>query len=324
MLANTRTSRTWDHEAIFAKIPGDHSELWDFNYIHNLVVGIHHADLEAALLKPNYRQLLDCPDAYGRTPLFWAAIRGDVGKVKTLLAAGADHTKTDLERRSPLHAALQSGNISCVETLLRRGSSVHARDRYGNTALQIATWADDNNEAMLEAIFMAGASVDVKEEYGTSALASAACLNYPANAKWLLSKGADIESRDIVGCTPLYEAVRYCNTEMVELLLAHGARADFRVKNGRTVLHALACTGSLATTEVLMQFPLQGLNAESRDSSDLTAWELFENRVGQPEGMRDAFLRLLDYVKRLNADEDDDEDEEDAFVDALEALVVVD
>lgn len=99
VLTKPKTTRAWDHDAIFSRIPGDHSEIWDFTYLHSIVVGIHHLDLERTLLNPRYRNLIDTADAYGRTPLFWAALRGDHVKVTALLAAGADYLKTDLEGR---------------------------------------------------------------------------------------------------------------------------------------------------------------------------------------------------------------------------------
>jgi hypothetical protein len=106
ILAKPQTTRAWNHDAIFSKIPGDHSEIWGFTYLRSIVVGIHHSDLESTLLNIEYRNLINTPDAYGRTPLFWAALRGDHAKVTAILAAGADHTMTDVERRLPHHAAI--------------------------------------------------------------------------------------------------------------------------------------------------------------------------------------------------------------------------
>ena len=56
------------------------------------------------------------------TPLHCASASGDVGTVKTLLAAGAD-VNAGISGRSPLHYAVLSNNSTCVETLLRAGAS---------------------------------------------------------------------------------------------------------------------------------------------------------------------------------------------------------
>jgi hypothetical protein len=44
------------------------------------------------------------------------------------------------------------------------------------------------------------------------------------SAEWLIEKGADVESLDVVGYFPLLEAIRWCNGEVAKALLRHGAR----------------------------------------------------------------------------------------------------
>lgn len=134
---------------------------------------------------------------------------------------------------------------------------------------------------MLEVLYLAGASVNAKQQYGTSVLASAACLNHPKSAKWLIEKGADIESLDDSGCSPLIEAIRYCNAEVAEALLRHGARVDVKTKKGRTVLHVLASIGHLAGANVLPRFPLPGLSADIQDFQCRTALRAgLDSRMG--------------------------------------------
>ena len=99
------------------------------------------------------------------------------------------------------------------------------------------------------------------------------------------------------------------------------AAVDFRVADLRTVLHALASSGTLESTQAFLKYPLPGLDAESRDNKGNTAWELFENRVGKPEGMREAFSLLLDHIRTQALD---DEEGEEQFVDAFDDLDVAD
>ena len=59
------------------------------------------AGARAAAASARLRALLDCRDAYGSTPLHWAAERGHAALCRRLLAAGADpHAKTVAECES--------------------------------------------------------------------------------------------------------------------------------------------------------------------------------------------------------------------------------
>jgi ankyrin repeat protein len=320
LISSSRTNQhLFGFDDIFAKIKADHAEIWDFSHIHNLVVATHQGELDATLLDPQYQKQLDNPDAYGRTPLYWACLRGDASKVTSLLAAGAKQTIRNREGKTPLHAATEGGNTTCVELLLRTGPDIHARDETGYTPLHTAAYANDE-VGIFELLYAAGASINTQDKWGTSVLASAACLDHPRVANWLLERGADINNPDVVGCTPLYEAVRYCSDSVAAALLDHGAALDRRVANGRTVLHALAASGTLRCMELFLSHQLSGLDADCRDKNGATAWDTFEARTSKPEGMHEVFQRLLDHVRlqQREPDHSDGEGESD-FFDAVES-----
>lgn len=279
--------------------------------------GVLHVDLESALQKPEHDATFDSPDSYGRSPLFWAAFRGDTESVRLLLRKGASVSRLDGEHKVPLHAAVCSGNVRCVETLLMAGSNVHIRDFHGDTAIHIAAWADDNPD-LLAPIFLAGASLNAKNKIGSTPLQHAACLNHPRNGEYLLRIGADIECRDNDNNSPLLEAVRYSNTAIVEVLLHHRAKVDNVNNYDQTVLHIAANWVNVRTVEVLAEAHLEGLSTESRDCKGRTVWEVFEARAARPGGFDGAFGKLIDHVKRLEAAREIDADEEDVFADAVE------
>lgn len=87
--------------------------------------------------------------------------------VRLLLRKGASFSRPDGEHKVPLHAAAQSRNVRCVETLFVAGSNVHTRGLHGDAAIRIAAWADDNSE-LLETIFLAGASLNAKNKNGST------------------------------------------------------------------------------------------------------------------------------------------------------------
>jgi ankyrin repeat protein len=249
--------------------------------------------------------------------LHWAALRGDIPSVRTLLSAGANPKRQDLEGRTALLAAVQSGNVRCVEILLIARGDVHTRDAAGHDALQTAAWAKDD-QLLLETILLGGAYINSSGYSGGTALQSAACLNHVRNGAYLLEMGADPEIRDINGDTPLFEVVRYDCKEFLELLIRHGVRYGNVNKLGFTVLHVAALYSSIETMDILVSAQMQGVDLLAMDLKGRTAEETFQYRVGFSEGLRVSFERLLNSVNRDPGDNEDGDT--DAFVDALEDL----
>ena len=288
------------YESTFFGISSNHSELWDFSYFHRVVVGIQPADLSVALREPLRKAGRDSLDSAGRSPLFWAALRGDDAAVKALLEAGVDITAQDHEGRSALHAALQSGSLRSVELLLMAGASVHTRDMYGDTAIQIATWAHatcliDSNVPILKAVHLAGAAVNVRQKNGVSAIQSAACLDCVANGEYLLSVGADPNNRDNAGDVPTFECLNHNTHGMLELLLNHADTKMDNVNNAcQTILHVAALHADLRSLELLASSSLSGVSPASRDGKGKTAREVFEARTFPPDAnVRRTFKTLL-------------------------------
>ncbi len=71
------------------------------------------------------------------SPLYWAAGKGDINTVKTLLDQGADVNET-FDSLTPLMRASEGGHIEVVKMLLDRGADINAKSNIGRTALSIA------------------------------------------------------------------------------------------------------------------------------------------------------------------------------------------
>jgi ankyrin repeat protein len=203
---------------------------------------------------------------------------------------------------------------------------------YGDTALQIATWSHrpclpDSNVPIIEALYLAGAAVNARQNKGNSAIQSAACLNRVANAKYLLSIGADPNNRDHAGDVPIFECLFYNTHGMLDLLLrCPKTRLDNVNNAGQNILHFAALYADLQSMEMLIASRLCGMSLDTRDSQGRTAKEAFEDRTFAADArLRMVFDRLLekagqgDDVGRAGEDDDEDEEEEQ-FVDAVEVL----
>lgn len=81
-----------------------------------------------------------------------------------------------------------------------------------------------------------------------------------STVKLLLVRGADLETRDEVGQTPLIKAASYGRLDTVKLLLERGTQLEARDRGGNTALLAAACDCAMATipdTDVVVEFLLE-------------------------------------------------------------------
>lgn len=297
-------------------------------FLHKIVVGHCHVDL-APILESRSSEILaqlDAKDGSGRTPLMYAAERGDVFKARALVNAGADVNIKSSGGSSALGFALdsdmpQSTCLQLVDLFLDAGTDIDMVDeRQGRNFMHFA--AERNNAPAVKRLLAAGAKIDPQTaKMPATPLAFAARYNAVDVLRLLCEEGADINASQNNGITPLLMAVGFNAHQGQAMLLQLGA--DYlRDSQGTTVLHAAAESGDEKTLETLASFGLKGLDVEARDKNGLTAREEFETRE-QPvtEEVRVAFYRLLEVVASNNSSGGDGQDSggsDDEFVDASE------
>ena len=84
------------------------------------------------------------------------------------------------------------------------------------------------------------------------------------------------------------------------MLLQHGANYTICNKNGDTILHYSAQSGSLQTLNVLRDANLIGIDPYARNSKGQTAFELAQQCEAKPEGFIDLFMILLFEIRNRN------------------------
>ena len=77
-------------------------------------------------------------DELGNSPLYYAALYGQVEAVDALLAGGARVNMRCLRGRTALICAVRKGHLVVVETLIRRGADVSLADQEGHTVFEYA------------------------------------------------------------------------------------------------------------------------------------------------------------------------------------------
>lgn len=164
---------------------------------------------------------IEAIDALGRTPLVWAAARGDEHAVVLLLGAGADPNTLDIQWTGAVSYAAERDHIVCVRLLLEAGANPDPPLPGGvkvgsplNCAARNAT-----NPLILKTLLDFGADVEASGVEGITPLIHAARIDHASFAMLLLEYRANINASSTVGQTPLTTAIAYNSHNVLQLLL---------------------------------------------------------------------------------------------------------
>lgn len=135
-------------------------------------------------------RLVNARNAFGVTPLYFAAGTNHVAVAKLLIEAGADTNAKSTVGQAPLAAAAALGYAEVVRLLLAHGAKVNDTDKFRLTALH-----------------------------------EAAAYGHTAVVKLLLTHGADVAAKDVKGVTPLQLARERGHPRVVEILVAATSRS---------------------------------------------------------------------------------------------------
>ncbi|WP_431895515.1 ankyrin repeat domain-containing protein [Nonomuraea sp. bgisy101] len=168
----------------------------------------------------------DQPDDEGATALYRAAVRGEAGIVRMLLAAGADPDRESGAESEglPLCAAACWGHLDAVVALLDGGADpdrLEDRDRHGMAALHWASAKD--HLAVVSVLLDRGADPDIRDGAGGTPLVHAARYGAAAVVRTLLDHGADPTIADGQGLRPIELAREYAGQD-IEAVVRDRAR----------------------------------------------------------------------------------------------------
>ncbi|KAM9207423.1 ankyrin repeat and SAM domain-containing protein 6 isoform 2-T2 [Dugong dugon] len=161
---------------------------------------------------------------------------------------------------------------------------VDCSDEAGNTALQFA--AAGGHEPLVRFLLRRGASVNSRNHYGWSALMQAARFGHVSVAHLLLDHGADVNAQNRLGASVLMVASRGGHLGVVKLLLEAGAFVD---PSGEQ-LRAGGSRDELLDITALMAAIQHGHEAVVRL---LVEWGADPNRVARTVGWSPLMLAAL-------------------------------
>jgi len=171
------------------------------------------ADIVKALLAAGAR--VDVADQDGNEPLHLAVVNPTNGQiVKDLLDAGAKVDVANNDGMQPIHLAARSAGAGTVQTLLASGAKSDAVDFHGLRPLHLVAQGGAQRLSASRALANGGHNL-TRMLYGWE---------YTLVLKVLLSNGASLDVEDKAGKRPIDYASEGGFSEMVDVLLAAGAK----------------------------------------------------------------------------------------------------
>ncbi|MBI3564169.1 MAG: ankyrin repeat domain-containing protein [Elusimicrobia bacterium] len=197
-------------------------------------------------------------------PLVSAAAAGDLGRVRQLLAGGADANAHDKTGRSPLGAACMYGRAAVAEALLDAGARFDApeKDQYGSMPVLLAVFNGHPETARV--LVNRGARLDAKANGGQSALARAIGTGRLDRVQDALALGADPNEADENGQTPVTYATFANRPDMVKAMTAAGG-APVGVQGRVGLALAADAKGAVYAREVVAGSPAAAAGLQKDD-----------------------------------------------------------
>jgi ankyrin repeat protein len=211
----------------------------------------------------------------GHTPLLAAALHGHLDTSQVLIDAGADVNARLHGNLTALMLAARQGDIRVVDHLLSNNADVNARDKLGDSVLVYAMDAADSavRLPLVQRLLAAGADINARRPEGDSVLHALVQKRVDNNGmrvlRLLLDRKANVNVRGYLGYTPLMRAAYWSrNPEAAAALVAHGAQVEATNEPGETALMLAAQVDETVIIGVLVR---GGADVNRRDRAKKTA-----------------------------------------------------
>ncbi|XP_068196988.1 ankyrin repeat and SOCS box protein 10 isoform X4 [Antennarius striatus] len=180
----------------------------------------------------------------GATALHESCESNQPESTKLLLMHGADPNVVSEDGLMPLHVCTSPDSIQCAKYLIQYGAAINGRSiDEDDTPLHVA--ARNGLPEHTELYLRYAAAVDKQNDEGLTPL-NAACSQrqevqdlqrYFKVCQILLGAGADVHAVDQDKHSPLHMACKNVNPDVVDLLLANGARVNDMDYGGEAPMH---------------------------------------------------------------------------------------
>ncbi|KAI0455479.1 ankyrin repeat-containing domain protein [Xylaria acuta] len=271
----------------------------EFTTLHRIVTGLSSKDLETALQE--HPEDIDKLDGLGRSPISWAAARGNEEHVTLLLSYGANTNILDVQLSGPVTYSADRSHAVCTHLLL----DAHARTdpvlppgvKIGTPLNCAARNADD--PAVIELLLQYGANPDAIGVDRRTPLIHAARKNKADFAHLLLEYGANINAVASDGQTPLTTAIINNSHDVLAMLLDRWDEYSACPHlSGPNLLRVASQYGDYRTIEILSKTDHLRLRYNC-EYSEGGFEEIIKLRHDMDEKLLAAFRNLLDTVRLI-------------------------
>lgn len=173
---------------------------------------------------------------------FAAAERGDLTSLQRMAAAGQNIDARNSQGHTALLVATHRNHIAMAQWLISKGANVNAQDAILDSPYLLA--GARGRLEILRMTLAAGADLRSTNRYGGTALIPAAHYGHVEVVREMLGTKVDVNHINRLGWTALLEAIILgdggaAHTEIVRLLLRHGAKPELADHQGVTpLMHA--------------------------------------------------------------------------------------
>ena len=311
--------------SIVEQILNFHPEINDGNNRNILNVAIYgnNTQYQAIIeLLLNYGFSLNIEEENNYNLLFAAVAKGYLNVVKILLdhctdinilhdpeTPKASYNLSSQKAHTLLHCATKKKHESVAELLINYGADVNIKDQAGYPPI---FYAIDTSDIKITKLLLNNGADIHGIQCKTQLLNIAVKKEYKEIVEILLQHGADVNAVDKHGRTALHFTVsgeddnnfiRFfydyddsedsdVKTEIVKLLLKHGAHVDAKANNGIMTLHAAVQRGHVKVVDALLE---HNANVNSRTTKGTTPLH-----VGVRKGNKAIITKLLDKGADIN------------------------
>ncbi|XP_044738962.1 uncharacterized protein LOC123300452 [Chrysoperla carnea] len=268
----------------------------------HLAIGSNHDTTAKLLLEKG--ALSSCFDSYGRSPMHWAAVNGNLEAIKSLSFDSESMTQNRLDtfKCNPLFLATFYGHDKAVNILLQNNHALNLESGQREMYLMLTnlegpdgvinkyfdelenTYSLPNtlhwaaafcSKTIVERLLDSGADIEEKGAHENTSLHTAASFGNQDVVELLIDRGAQLDPLDKDESTPLHWAVAHCHLEVIQLLLDKGASEE------NALCWAAAC-GNLNIVKLLIENDCD-VNEEDGDEEYTRTPLIWAATCGHPE-----------------------------------------